>query len=168
MHCELEATQAMEKQLPDNASQQENPLKDAFMEKFHGRLIGILRWEQLAELWQTLHAGSSDEWFIYHIGEAVPVTACQADQFDNFIVEIDKLLRHDHQERYCGIVYVDDKTTPEFIKIYDPNNLGQVCGSNGAPPPLPGWIISKTQPIDLEAAMPPPGNRRKWWQKIFT
>lgn len=158
----------MEKQLSDNASQQESRIKDAFMAKFHGRLIGILRWEQLDELWQTLQTGSSDNWFIYHIGEAVPATVFQAQQFDNFIIEIDKLLRHDHQERYCGIVYVDNKPKPEFIKIYDPNNLGHVCGSNGAPPPLPGWIISKIQPVDLEAALPPPGNRRKWWQKIFT
>ena len=154
----------MEKQVSQAASQLEHP----FMEKFQGRLIGILRWQQLDELWKTIQAGKTDDWYIYHIGEPPPLTVCKAEQLHRFIEEVDKLLRHDHQEDYCGIVYVDDKTTPGFVKVYDPNNLGHVCGSSGAPPPLPGWILSKLQPIDMEAAMPPPGNRKRWWQKIFS
>ncbi|MCU7836003.1 MAG: hypothetical protein KZQ83_12240 [gamma proteobacterium symbiont of Taylorina sp.] len=154
----------MEKSL----SPTEEQLKNNFMDKFQGRLVGILKWEQLDELWLQLQSDKMDDWFIYHIGEAVPVTICPAEQFQKFIVEINQLLRHDHQERYCGIIYVDNKDQPAFIKIYDPNNLGHVCGSSGAPPPLPGWILSKAQPVDIEAAIPPPGNRRKWWQKIFS
>lgn len=138
-----------------------------FMEKYQGRLLGILRWEQLDELWQVLQSGKTDDWYIYHIGEEPPLTPCSTDQFLHFIDEIDKLLHKDHDEKYCGIVYADDKSSPDFVKIYDPNNLGHVCGSNGAPPPLPGWIISRVQPLDLEVAMQPPGNRRRWWQKIF-
>ncbi len=138
-----------------------------FMEKYQGRLVGILRWEQLDEFWQVLQSGKTDGWYIYHIGEQPPLTPCSSAQFQHFIDEIDKLLRRDHDESYCGIVYVDDKTKPDYVKIYDPNNLGHVCGSNGSPPPLPGWIISRVQPLDLEVAMQPPGNRRRWWQKIF-
>lgn len=142
-------------------------LEHPFLEKFQGRLAGILRWDQLDELWQTIQSAKTDDWYVYHIGEPPPQTSCNPEQFHHFVQEIDKLLRHDHQEDYCGIVYVDDKTEPEFVKIYDPNNLGHVCGSSGAPPPLPGWVLSKQQPIDLEVAMQPPGNRRKWWQKVF-
>jgi len=149
-------------------SQTEESPNRVFMNKFQGRLVGILKWEQLDELWEKLQTEKMDDWFIYHIGDTVPKDICPAKQFQTFIVEIDQLLRHDHQERYCGIVYVDDKNHPELIKIYDPNNLGHVCGSNGAPPPLPGWVLSKTRPVDLEAAMPPTGNRRKWWQTIFS
>ena len=145
-----------------------NSTKQLFMQKFQGRLTGILKWQQLDELWQTLQSQNMDNWYIYHIGDSVPQNVCSIKQFQQFLVEINKLLRHDHQERYCGIVYVDDKTQPDFIKIYDPNNLGQVCGSSGAPPPLPGWILSRLQPVDLEAAMPPPGNRKRWWQKNFS
>ncbi|WP_343074975.1 hypothetical protein [sulfur-oxidizing endosymbiont of Gigantopelta aegis] len=126
-----------------------------FMEKFNGRLIGVLRWEQLNELWVTIQTGKTDDWFIYHIGEAPPVTACKPEKLHHFVEEIDKLLKHDHEHDYCGIVYADDKDAPTFIKIYDPNNLGHVCGSSGAPPPLPGWILSKVQPIDLEVAIAP-------------
>ena len=45
-----------------------------------------------------------------------------------FVTEIDRLLRQDHAEDYCGIVYADDLQQPRFIKIYDPNNLGVSCG----------------------------------------
>jgi len=148
-------------------SQTASQLKQPFMEKFHGKLIGILRWQQLDELWQALQSGSTDDWYIYHIGEAPPTTVCPEEKLVHFINEIDKLLKHDHEHDYCGIVYADNKTHPSFIKIYDPNNLGHVCGSNGAPPPLPGWILSKVAPLDLQAAIAPAGNRKRWWQQIF-
>ena len=143
-------------------------LKQPFMEKYQGKLIGVLRWEQLDELWQTIQSGITDSWYIYHIGDAPPEAVCSAEKLHQFIKEIDKLLKHDHDHDYCGIVYVDDKTNPAFIKIYDPNNLGHVCGSSGGtPPPLPGWILSQSQPIDLEAAIAPTGSRNRWWQTIF-
>jgi hypothetical protein len=41
-----------------------------------------------------------------------------------FIERIDALLRAEHHESYCGIVYADDIENPRLIKIYDPNNLG--------------------------------------------
>lgn len=141
--------------------------KPLFMEKFHGKLFGILRWPQLDELWQNIRSGTLDDWYIYHIGELPPVAVCPKDKLLHFISEIDLLLKHDHEHDYCGIVYTDNKVTPTFIKIYDPNNLGHVCGSNGAPPPLPGWILSKAPPIDLQVAIAPANNRKRWWQQIF-
>ena len=138
------------------------------MEKFHGKLVGIVRWDQLDEFWEVMQAIQTDDWFVYHIGEQPPLTTCSSDKLHHFIEEINALIRKEHQERYCGIVYTDSKDEPSFIKIYDPNNLGHVCGSSGnTPPPLPGWILSKIQPIDLQAAMPPPGGRKRWWQAIF-
>ena len=71
-----------------------------------------------------------------------------------------------HDEDYCGIVYTDNKEIHAFIKIFDPNNLGVSCGFSDNPP-LPGWILSKIKPVELEAALNPPNNRRKWWQKVF-
>lgn len=150
--------------MSETAAQLDHP----FMEKFQGRLMGVLRWQQLDELWETIQSGKTDDWYIYHIGEPPPITVCQSEKLHLFVEEIDKLLKHDHDHDYCGIVYVDDKAAPTFIKVYDPNNLGHVCGSSGAPAPLPGWIFSKIQPIDLQAAITPPGNRRRWWQRVFS
>lgn len=137
------------------------------MTAFRGSFINMLRWEQLDTLWATLRAQTGANWYIYAIGEPPPQTAASPRAMDTFLSEIDRLLRQDHGEDYCGIVYADDRDTPAFIKIYDPNNLGSVCGSSGAPPPLPGWILSHQPPEDLPAARPQPGNRRRWWRRLF-
>jgi hypothetical protein len=55
------------------------------------------------------------------------------------------LLREEHREAYCGIVYADDLENPRLIKIYDPNKLGSSCGSSKNPPG-PGWIMSRLPP----------------------
>jgi hypothetical protein len=76
------------------------------------------------------------------------------------------LLRREHDEKYCGIVYADDLQSPSFIKIYDPNNLGVSCGYSDNPP-LPGWVLSKIQPVDLQSTQVVPKNRQRWWRALF-
>jgi hypothetical protein len=83
-----------------------------------------------------------------------------------FVDEIDALLRAEHEHDYCGIVYADDVEHPRFIKIFDPNNLGVSCGYSENPP-LPGWLMTDIAPLDLPNAFPPPGNRRRWYQRLF-
>lgn len=139
----------------------------SYFQNFRGGFYGILRWPQLDALWEKLRNSDADkQWYIYAIGETPPEQTSTADELDRFITEIDTLLHKEHTEDYCGIVYVDNKENPEFIKIYDPNNLGVVCGFSDNPP-LPGWTLSIEKPVDLEAAMPPPASRRRWWQKLL-
>jgi hypothetical protein len=137
-----------------------------FLKAFRGSFSGILRWPQLDELWQTVLGSDTNGWYIYAVGEPPPEKTVEEQQLRQFISEIDKLLRKEHQEDYCGVVYVDDRQHPEFIKIFDPNNLGVSCGFSDNPP-LPGWILAKIPPTDLPAAMPAPGNRKRWWQRLF-
>jgi len=137
-----------------------------FIQSYRGAFSGILRWPQLDELWETLRLQTDKQWYIYAVGETPPVQVSNTAQLETFLKAIDKLLRSEHEEDYCGIVYVDNRQSPSFIKIYDPNNLGVVCGFSDNPP-LPGWILSLQQPIDLSAALPPAGTRRRWWQKLF-
>ncbi len=139
---------------------------DPFIQTYRGAFSGILRWPQLDELWANLRQQTTTQWYVYAIGETPPAAPSTTEQLDTFLTAIHELLRSEHKEDYCGIVYVDNRQTPTFIKIYDPNNLGVVCGFSDNPP-LPGWILSLQKPIDLEAALPPPGNRRRWWQKLF-
>ena len=138
-----------------------------FITAFRGSFTGILRWPQLDELWNVLLTSDIDGWYIYAIGETPPDTPATESELKRFIEEIDKLLHKEHGKDYCGIVYTDDRQHPEFIKIFDPNNLGVTCGFSDNPP-LPGWILSKIAPTDLPAALPAPGNRRRWWQRIFS
>ncbi len=136
-----------------------------FLSRFRGSFSGVLRWDQLDRFWERLRAGVDDGWYVYAVGEAPPTAPVAAARLLAFIDELDPLLRREHDEDYCGIVYADDLDAPTFVKIFDPNNLGVSCGYSDNPP-LPGWILSRIPPADL-GALPPPGGRRRWWRRLF-
>lgn len=138
---------------------------EPYLAAFRGGFISALRWPQLDALWERVRA-APEGWFVYAVGHEPPAAPADAAQLLRFVDEIDELLHREHDEDYCGIVYADDMATPAMIKIYDPNNLGMVCGSS-ANPPLPGWVLSRLQPVDLPAAQAPPAGRRRWWQRLF-
>jgi hypothetical protein len=139
---------------------------DPYISAFRGRFSSLLRWHDLDKFWETLRAQADDSWFIYHVGDDVPAATTSKEQLLKFITEMDALLRAEHDEEYCAIVYADDHEHPAFIKIFDPHNLGVSCGSSENPP-LPGWVMSKMPPVNLEQALRPTNSRRRWWQKIF-
>ncbi len=137
-----------------------------FRTAFRGSFSGVLRWPQLDALWDTLRADADGGWYLYAVGEAPPSEPVGAQELLHFITQVDELLRREHDEDYCGIVYADSFEAPGFVKIFDPNNLGVSCGFSDNPP-LPGWILSKIPPVDLQVAAPLPGNRRRWWKRLF-
>lgn len=137
-----------------------------FLQAFRGRFIGIMEWKQLDEFWRNLKDHVDKGWYIYAIGEDVPTSPGSDSQVIDFAKKIDTLLRKEHQEDYCGIVYTDSKTDPSFIKIFDPGNLGVVCGFSNNPP-LPGWVMSRIPPVELDANTFLPANRRRWWQNLW-
>ena len=141
-------------------------LNNIFLDAYRGSFTSMMRWPQLDAFWTQLKQQTDDSWYIYAVGEEPPIAPVTKDKLLSFIKEMDILLRKDHAEDYCGIVYADSKTNPTFIKIFDPNNLGVSCGFSDNPP-LPGWILSKLQPIELESALNPPNNRRRWWKRLF-
>jgi len=100
------------------------------------------------------------------VGESLPQQPASAERVRTFLSEIERLLRKEHDEDYCGVVFTDSMEAPQFVKIFDPNNLGVSCGFSESPP-LPGWILSKLPPVDLDASAPLPGNRRRWWQRLL-
>lgn len=139
---------------------------DSFLTTFGGSFVSMLRWPQLDTLWETLGQQAEAGWYAYAIGEPPPSATLSAAELKNFVREIDALLRREHEEDYCGIVYVDEPRNPRLIKIYDPNNLGVSCGFSENPP-LPGWTLSLDPPCDLEQARPAPANRRRWWKRLW-
>ena len=145
----------------------ENEVIPQFVNAYRGSFTSMMRWPHLDDFWSLLNEQADDNWYIYAVGEEPPIVPVTKDKLLSFIKEIDILLHKDHTEDYCGIVYADDKMSPSFIKIYDPNNLGVSCGFSDNPP-LPGWILSKIQPVELESALNPPNNRRHWWKRLFT
>ncbi len=141
-------------------------IQETYLAAFKSNFTSTMRWHDLDAFWDVLKVQADDQWYIYAVGEMPPFETVDKSQLLNFINKIDALLHKEHDEEYCGIVYIDNQHTPEFIKIFDPNNLGVSCGFSENPP-LPGWILSKIQPVELEASFNPPKNRQRWWQKIF-
>ncbi|HDK38611.1 MAG TPA: hypothetical protein ENG92_06310 [Thiolapillus brandeum] len=137
-----------------------------YLQAFRGSFTSALRWHHLDDLWRRLR-DAPEGWYVYAVGEAVPDAVLTPEAFTAFLDEVGKLLREEHDEDYCGIVYADDLQQPTMVKIYDPNNLGVVCGFSDNPP-LPGWVLSRIPPVDLQADRPLPNNRKRWWQRIFS
>ena len=141
-------------------------LTDPFRQAFKGRFESILRWEQQEAFWEVLHQDAAGDWYIYAVGEPPPLQPASTELLRTFLSEIEHLLRKEHDEDYCGVVYTDSMETPQFVKIFDPNNLGVSCGFSDNPP-LPGWILSKLPPADLNAPVSLPGNRQRWWKRLL-
>jgi hypothetical protein len=138
-----------------------------YLTAFRGSFTSALRWHHLDDLWEVMRRQADDGWYIYAVGEAPPVESAGRDRLLQFIDEVDQLLRREHDHDYCGIVYADNLADPSFIKIYDPNNLGVSCGYSDNPP-LPGWVLSRIRPCDLQAGQVLPGNRKRWWRRLFS
>lgn len=153
-----------------------NPTTE-FQRLYTGRVWSVLGWDQLTAFWQRIDPGAG--WYLQAVGVAcprsgvpgmqsqpAPTIEADAATVSAFIERIDTLLRADHHETYCGIVYADDLENPRLIKIYDPNNLGSSCGSSKNPPG-PGWIMSRVKPEPIIASRPAPENRKRWWQALL-
>lgn len=137
----------------------------SYLTLLDGEFSGVLRWEQLEELWATVNA-SDRAWYVNAPGHELSDEPLSAEALAHFLAELTTLLRKDHDEDYCGIVYVDDVSEPSMIKVYDPNNLGSVCGSSGKRT-LPGWVLSTLKPVEMTLEVAPPANRQRWWQGLF-
>jgi len=134
-----------------------------FQRLYTGRVWSVMGWDQLTAFWKRIDPTAG--WYLLAAG-AVPATLpADAAAVTGFIEQIDKLLREEHHESYCGIVYADDLENPRLIKIYDPNNLGSSCGSSKNPPG-PGWIMSREMPDESISMVRVPENRKRWWQRL--
>jgi hypothetical protein len=136
-----------------------------FSKKMRGRLWGVMRWADLDALWTAMLAKPG--WFAYMPSAPVPADPIAHDALAAMLADLSALLRREHDEDYCGIVYADDLADPTFVKIYDPNHLGSSC-SHGAPGQyVPRWVFSLDRPEPLDAGETVPQGRRRWWQRFF-
>jgi len=132
---------------------------------YNGLLFSLMSWEQLEAFWGKIDRGAG--WYLYAVGEALPGRAADAETATRFLREIDALLRRDHHEDYCGIVYADDLDNPRLVKIYDPNNLGSSCGGTGKHTIPPGWVMCRVPPREIAHSGVVAANRKRWWQAFL-
>jgi hypothetical protein len=140
--------------------------RDTFYQAFRGNFSSLLSWQQLDEFWEVLRRKADAGWYIYAIGTPVPAQPSPAEDVVKFLIEVGALLRKEHYEDYCGIVYTDSKQDPTLVKIFDPDNLGVSRGFSNHPP-LPGWILSRIPPQPPETRRPLPAGRLRWWEKLW-
>lgn len=138
-------------------------MTNKFEQRLSGRFEGVLRWPDLDKLWVRVKASASP-WYIYEVGMDVPDTSISADTLAGEIDKIDKILRDNHHEDYCGIVYVDDKDTPTLVKVFGPKNLGASCGSSGSKT-WPRWILSHMPPTEVGVQLDNKG-KPAWWKSF--
>lgn len=137
-----------------------------FDRQYNGLLYSVMRWDQLTAFWASIQADAG--WYLYAVGQNVPVAPSSVEKVQQFTSEIDALLRREHHEDYCAIVYADKLDQPSFIKIYDPNQLGSSCGSSATKSKvLPGWIMSQVAPHELRIDGMVTGQRQRWWQTFL-
>lgn len=139
---------------------------ERFMALYDGRLRGALGWDDFERLWARLSERSDDGWYVYALGESVPTAPLAIADWRRTLAGVRDLIRKDHDEAYCGIVFADSLDKPTFVKVFDPNNLGSSCGSSGIRV-LPGWIFSRVPPVRLEPPVPPTASRRRWWRALL-
>jgi len=140
---------------------------DPFYIAYRGAFTSLLKWPDLDAFWQVLASQADKGWYIYTTAEPPPAQSACADELLAFIQQIDTHLHQAHAEDYCGIVYTDSKTEPSYIKIYDPKNLGVVCGI-GREPIFPGWILSQIPPKTLTDIPPLATQHKPWWRRILS
>jgi hypothetical protein len=142
-----------------------NNMSDNFSSRMNGRFYGVLQWADLDALWARVRA-EPEGWYAALTGDAPPTAPMTATELGRFISEIDTLLHKEHHYNYCGVVYVDDLTTPALLKIFDPYNMGSGCRVGGEPIP-PQWVLSRIQPTLMQSNIPLSNSRRRWWQNLF-
>ena len=113
-------------------------------EKFSGRLLGVLDWDDFSALWNDLRA-RPEGWYVRDFKRReLPREPMPAEDFVHWLEETESFLRKRHRENYCGFLYLDDARGPTFMKIFDPRKMGSACGCGGAVEPR--WTLSRARP----------------------
>ena len=135
-----------------------------FLDIYNGRMSGVMKWHQLDTLWA--YVKSQEDWYLYEVGANLPTKKISSPTLDESIDKIDAFLHHEHDKKYCGVVYADNLKTPTLIKIYHPRKMGASCGSSGSTV-LPNWTLSKTPPVDLLEWALEKDEKPVWWKHML-
>ena len=129
------------------------PLPDTpFWRAYQARASGLLHWEDVDALWPLL-AAQPEGWFVYDLDAEPPTAPLPAADFTAFLPQAEALVNARRDRSHSGAIYIDNRETPTFIKVFDPTNMGTSCGGDHEMI-FPRYIFSKIQPSPRPA--PPP------------
>jgi hypothetical protein len=115
-----------------------------YRESFEGWLSGLMQWDDVEAVLHRI-AAEPEGWWIYETARELPVATEPPASLRARLDDILAFLRRHHRADYCGFAYVDDKTAPALLKVYDPRNAS-ACSLAA---PLPVFTISRARPERL-------------------
>lgn len=135
---------------------QANPLPDTpFWRLYQGRASGLLHWPEVDAFWATLSQTPSG-WYVYDLETPPPENPHSPADFSTALKAAQSLVNARRDRSHSGAIYIDNRETPAFIKVFDPSNMGTSCG--GAHDMIfPRYIFSKAKPEPRPA--PPPAKK---------
>lgn len=116
----------------------------AFWQAYQGSFSGLMQWQQVTEFFDAL-AENADNWFVFQIDAPLPEAPLTAAEFKTRLTEMRNLTLAYRDASHCFSLFTDNVTDPQFVKVFDPGNLGASCGSSGSRT-YPRWTLSRIKP----------------------
>ena len=121
-----------------------------FWKLFLSRSSGILHWEDMDAFWPQMQA-TTGEWYVFDPSQDAPVAPVSGAGWQAALDAARALVYTRRELPMSGAVYVDNRKTPAFIKVFDPSNMGTSC-SCSTEPVMPKYIFSRARPDSLPLA----------------
>ena len=118
-----------------------------FWQRYRGAFSGVLKWQDMENLWANLKAKPED-WYVFDPMADAPTAPLNSAEFVSFLDEAEVLTNQRRDRPSCGSVYVDELEAPTYFKVFDPLKMGTSCGGSHDPI-MPRWIISHMVPDTL-------------------
>ena len=133
-----------------------------FWQRYRGAFSGVLKWQDMENLWATLKI-TPDDWYVFDPMTDAPTLPLSSVEFMNFLDEAEVLVNQRRDRPSCGSIYVDELEAPTYIKFFNPLKMGTSCGGSHDPF-MPRWIISYLAP---DTPLPPPLQKLSIVQRLM-
>ncbi len=94
------------------------------------------------------------QWYVFDPSQDAPEMPLSGNELQVALDAAQTLVNQRRELPMSGAVYVDNRETPTFFKVFDPANMGSSC-SCSTEPVMPRYIFSQIKPDSLPFAPPP-------------
>jgi len=119
----------------------------AFWHAYQGSFSGLMIWSDVEQFFTDL-TDNPDNWYVFRLDGPLPKAPLEAVEFINHLQEMRDLTLTYRDASHCFSLFSDNISNPQFVKVFDPGNLGASCGSSGRRI-YPRWTLSRIKPDAL-------------------
>lgn len=116
-----------------------------FWHRYNGRFSGLPTWPGFDAFWRRFEASGGD-WYVFDPARDAP--GAPHPDIASALAEARACVEQARSRGFCGAVFADDLEAPDFVKVFDPDQMGGVCGGSRERV-LPKWIFSRIAPDPL-------------------